>query len=616
MALKAIAADFDNVRTAWQHATVNQNISALGQAIDAFYLFVEYQGRYHEGKAIFQSTIEALSALEGSPDEAIRRKRQIVLSQVLIGQGLCCARLGQRNHSQELSNQAITNLRQIQPEAKSELATALLWTGGTFILWREHEQALPSLQECYLLYRDLDDHWGMGATLMLKGQALSQHDFHPSSTSASLLTEARRLLQDLGERRLMTYAVNCSGHLALWQGKYQEAREHYANAYQIRLELGDETGIASIHRSLGWWATATGQYDQAAQHLEKSLALHQELDTQFDTPDPLNSLGAISRLQKNHQQAEAYHQTALATSRKMKIDTSLGDSLDGLGCLAYDQAEYAKAEQYFQESLAIWQKRNSKGKLTSTLRHLGHVTLALNPAHPLVSTQYYQPALQQALETDLVPVALDILRGIAGWLSQSASVDRAIEILSLVYHHSASTAEMKAKANQQIDEFSTSLSNSLVEAAKERGQTLDWQQVATDTLAELTQFSDKKIKQIKMSDIAKTDILTQSTRRFIPEALIATGGMGEVYQGRDTETDQLVAIKRLKPDLVGQNPDLVQRLIREGEALRCLSHPNIVQILTMIEDETQPMIVLEYVSGGSLGDLLKKGASAPTGTCA
>jgi serine/threonine-protein kinase len=100
-------------------------------------------------------------------------------------------------------------------------------------------------------------------------------------------------------------------------------------------------------------------------------------------------------------------------------------------------------------------------------------------------------------------------------------------------------------------------------------------------------------------------------RRFAQQKLIARGGMGEVYQGYDTETSRLVAIKRLKPELLADNPDAVQRLRREGEILQQLNHPNIVKVLDTIDLAAQPVIIMEYVPGGSLQDLLKKQPRLP-----
>jgi pimeloyl-ACP methyl ester carboxylesterase len=105
--------------------------------------------------------------------------------------------------------------------------------------------------------------------------------------------------------------------------------------------------------------------------------------------------------------------------------------------------------------------------------------------------------------------------------------------------------------------------------------------------------------------------LTPAGPRFVQEKLIAVGGMGQVYLGRDTETGQPVAIKRLKPELLAHHPEAVQRFLREGEILRQLNHPNIVKILALLEDEDQPMIVMEYVPDGSLKELLDQQTQLP-----
>jgi serine/threonine protein kinase/tetratricopeptide (TPR) repeat protein len=87
---------------------------------------------------------------------------------------------------------------------------------------------------------------------------------------------------------------------------------------------------------------------------------------------------------------------------------------------------------------------------------------------------------------------------------------------------------------------------------------------------------------------------------------IGQGGMGTIFKGRDQRNQQIVALKLLKPEVVQQDPDMLQRFAREGEALRKLNHPNIVKMLDTIEEDSNHYIVMEYVEGGSLRDLLKK----------
>ena len=86
-----------------------------------------------------------------------------------------------------------------------------------------------------------------------------------------------------------------------------------------------------------------------------------------------------------------------------------------------------------------------------------------------------------------------------------------------------------------------------------------------------------------------------------PQAdLLGRGGMGAVYRALDAQTDQPVAIKVLKSS--ASQTELIERFRREGEALRQLNHPNIVQYIAAIEENEQYYLVMEYVSGGSLGE--------------
>jgi serine/threonine-protein kinase len=175
-----------------------------------------------------------------------------------------------------------------------------------------------------------------------------------------------------------------------------------------------------------------------------------------------------------------------------------------------------------------------------------------------------------------------------------------LEYLTLVRHHPSCHQETKDRIADHYQTLVAELPLEIVTTAQTRGQASDLLQVAGSDVLEMFANWEEEFSPPMVS-----------TQRFVPESLIATGGMGEVYQGRDTETGQRVAIKRLKPALIADNPELVKRLVREGEALRRLNHPNIVQILAMVEDEEQPLVVMEYVSGGSLRERLEREPQLP-----
>lgn len=98
--------------------------------------------------------------------------------------------------------------------------------------------------------------------------------------------------------------------------------------------------------------------------------------------------------------------------------------------------------------------------------------------------------------------------------------------------------------------------------------------------------------------------------RYAIGDLIGQGGMGYVYRGRDHQSGREVAIKLLREEL-GANADQVRRFAREGEALRALNHPSIVKVLASVEEQGRHYIIMEYVTGGSLGSLLKAQAQLP-----
>jgi serine/threonine protein kinase len=99
--------------------------------------------------------------------------------------------------------------------------------------------------------------------------------------------------------------------------------------------------------------------------------------------------------------------------------------------------------------------------------------------------------------------------------------------------------------------------------------------------------------------------------RYQIDQLIGGGAMGNVYLGNDLTTGEKVAIKRLRAEWSLNKPQLVERFLREGEALRRLNHPNIVKVLATHDEVNEHFIIMEYVEGGSLADLLTKESQLP-----
>jgi serine/threonine protein kinase len=95
--------------------------------------------------------------------------------------------------------------------------------------------------------------------------------------------------------------------------------------------------------------------------------------------------------------------------------------------------------------------------------------------------------------------------------------------------------------------------------------------------------------------------LARGTRLGVYEvtAPIGEGGMGQVYQARDTKLNRDVALKVL-PDSLAHDAERLARFTREAQTLASLNHPNIAHIHGLEESGGVRALVMELVDGEDL----------------
>jgi serine/threonine-protein kinase len=98
-------------------------------------------------------------------------------------------------------------------------------------------------------------------------------------------------------------------------------------------------------------------------------------------------------------------------------------------------------------------------------------------------------------------------------------------------------------------------------------------------------------------------------QRFRIEGRLGRGGMATVYLAHDEMLDRQVAVKVLE-SLAGDG-DCRRRFLREARLAAGLAHPNVVTVFDSGEHDGAPYIVMEYVEGGSLADLIARRGRLP-----
>ncbi|HET9980425.1 MAG TPA: protein kinase, partial [Ktedonobacterales bacterium] len=104
------------------------------------------------------------------------------------------------------------------------------------------------------------------------------------------------------------------------------------------------------------------------------------------------------------------------------------------------------------------------------------------------------------------------------------------------------------------------------------------------------------------------DLVGKTIGNYKIEALLGTGGMGQVYRGVHQFLKVERAVKVMNPG-VASDPTFQARFQQEAQAAAALNHPNIVEVFDFGEQGTQYYMVMELITDGSLRSLLKQRAS-------
>ncbi len=103
--------------------------------------------------------------------------------------------------------------------------------------------------------------------------------------------------------------------------------------------------------------------------------------------------------------------------------------------------------------------------------------------------------------------------------------------------------------------------------------------------------------------------------RYILLELIGQGGMGRVYLARDTRLNRRVALKILAPERIN-NPRALARFQREARVGAQLQHENLVRVYDFGESSGRHFLVMEFIEGKTIGQLLSEQGPMPPATAA
>jgi tetratricopeptide (TPR) repeat protein len=291
------------------------------------------------------------------------------------------------------------------------------------------------------------------------------------------------LARQANDTRAKIIALSNLAQAASEQGAYDTARQHLDEMLSLARACNDRPHIALALSTLGTIGWRWGDIEQADRCNRESLEIYRELGDQHRIPRILNVLGILAILRERYDQAEGYWEEGLALAQEIGDRQATADTLTNLGYINHHHlGNLGKAKTYYTKSLSTSQEIGHRHGVTSTLSNLGHLYVRLGEYAP--AWDHLRQALSESIAIGVAPLTLDALVGVALLRAETGQLDAAAELLGVILNHPSVEVDSVQLAETILAGLRKALPAKQLEAAMQRGKTLELDAVVAELLAE------------------------------------------------------------------------------------------------------------------------------------
>jgi predicted ATPase/DNA-binding CsgD family transcriptional regulator/Tfp pilus assembly protein PilF len=440
--LKAVDAEIDNIRLAWNWAVAYRQVRNLKQALDGLHWYAWMRSWHEEGQRAFR---EAVAALRGAEPTA---ENLITLSHALSLQGAMDIWLGRPAQGSIRAQESVNILRPLG--AKGELAEALNTQGWAALDQQDWQRAKALIEEAVIYYKEADRSDQNEVKAFAFGQlgqiAKVEGDYEAGEY---WYQQALHLGWEIRDQRTIADALVSQGRLSLWQGLYYRARQLCEESLVVARTAEIVPFIIGALNSLGDIARALGRLDEAREHFEESLSIAKDDGKGPGIVGSLIHLADVMVDQGDYATAQEYFQQALEIPPGKADRVRYAAVRAGLGRIALLSGEYAQARKHYEASLALHREMSDRLGIIRNLVSLGAMALAQGDNRQ--SNDFYLESLKGAVEEGSPPILLRVLNGIADLFMKQGNLTDAVLLAALVAHHPASDAESRGLARAVLN---------------------------------------------------------------------------------------------------------------------------------------------------------------------
>jgi len=360
------------------------------------------------------------------------------------------------------------------------IGNALYNLGTTALQQGDYQTARSHYENTLSMYREMGQRHGIGGVLgNLAILEIRQGHLVDAKTYAEASLQERRAIGDKGG---IANALGIVASITREQNDFTTAQRYYEDVLEMQRVVNDRWGIATTLINLGQGAGFEGRFTEAQAYLTEGMALYRELDQPLGIAETLTFQGDLAYEQNDLTTARALYEEALNMQRGIDDQRGIPISLMSLAYIDTRLGMLMEAENQLIEALTLFRELD----LADLPRALAIMALVKRRLGQSGESVY--PLLQEALTLEQ---GKNSLRSTLLTLIETAQVlftdGRYIilgELIGQILKHAISYRS-RLNVDQLLDELRPYLDTPTLEAALERGKSLDLDGVVARLMAEL-----------------------------------------------------------------------------------------------------------------------------------
>ena len=543
-AFAEMAADFENLRTAWRWGAACGQVTYLAQAMDSLGEFCVWEARYQEGEAIFAYATNMLARQRAESDQPTAAA-VLVEIRVLVWQAEFNREyLGRKQRAVDLLAKAQALLEHSAltvHDVRRERAFLLIQLARVARDQGDQARDLALWQESLRLSMELDDHeWvayktgGLGWMALRAGN--DDDAFHH-------FTASRALWKEQGNTLYLTNILAGLGTVALRRGDLAESEALLREGMAIVSHThGKLDKLVNVHDLLGRTLLYSGKFTEAQAILDEGIEVYSTAVRVSAAVDLQQTLALVLAHMGHYTEAYLQANHVYAHWQKLQQLPRLATAAQVVGYIALAKKEYYEAEEWLDKSLNLFERLGERESQGLSLALLAVAQQALGQS--IQAMRSLKQAHQFLLISHAFPSLIHLFPAAACLLAQQERVHTALGYYALAsrYPLVANSSWFEDVYGRPIAAITATLSSEVVAAAQKRGQTRDLWQTAQELLEELSQPVVTKSPQpldgpnnlpVQTTPFLGRDAELAELARFLAEptvrlvTILGPGGMGK-----------------------------------------------------------------------------------------